>query len=210
MFPIVRPMAPRRRPLPDNTIFLDRFSDIDGEFLSNHFADIGGLGWVMSNAEWTIQSNQLALDVDNSADGQCLAYRVTSAADVYITTDILVHADTDCGIVFNYVDDLNYWMWVYTAQFETWTLYQVVDGGFNVEGQWANTETNGMHTAEVNVNGDNVECRVDGVTRLSMFFGGRNFKTSQNHGVRVYGPGAGAFTDRFDNYRIRPATVFGP
>jgi hypothetical protein len=200
---LLSPDLPRRRPIPD--LFQDTFTDADATQLSTHAADIGGLGWDMLTNEWEINANQCRKIVDGSGDGQVICLRHTSAANVWIACDMAIEDDTDAGIVFNYVDDQNYWMFVHNVFFDNWALYKVTTaGGFEIVANWIDDTGNGTHRVVVNANGDDIHCSVDGVLRVTYSESDRPHKTSQSHGLRVY---TADTSTHFDNYRIRPATV---
>lgn len=168
MFPI--PLQYRlNRAAGTTTIILDQFTDTNGTAIASHtIAPINkpATAWTAGTGTWDIQSNT-AGTTGNTARAH--ATLDTGKAN-YTITDTIVPGATDVafGIVFRYLNGLNYWRFFLNDTADTYSLEKYETGGSSIEATGAITVTPGdTYIIKVVANGPNVICFVNGAVLVT-------------------------------------------
>jgi hypothetical protein len=110
----------------DARLFVDEFSNA-GELNGRPVGeDNSGLQWSSFGNGWMIADGQLSY---NGLDEAAALINLNSEPRSFEVK--WIEATKGSGLLFNYVDDKNYWMLVAVPDYATWNLNQVVDGKFS-------------------------------------------------------------------------------
>lgn len=188
-------------------LILDQFTDVNNTLLSSHAiapTNTPSTAWVNGQGTWRVVSNT-ARKTASGGDGQNVAYCDAGVANVSIQTTFAPTQTYDGGILFNYTDNNNYWIYVcsYNGGSVLRIIYERAAGSFIARAQKSAQVQpfNATYTLKVECNGDSVIAYLDGVSDLSYSVSNRPQKSSTKHGLRSFGA-TGSDQTPFDNFTV--------
>lgn len=188
-------------------LILDQFTDADNTLLSSHTiapTNTPATAWTNALGTWRVVSNT-ARKTASAGDNQNVCYCDAGVADVTIEATFAPTQTYDGGILFNYTDINNYWMYVcsYNGGSVLRIIYERAGGSFNTRAQKSGQTQpfNATYTLKVVTSGDAVTAYLDGVIDLTYSVSNRPQKTSTKHGLRSFG-GTASDQTPFDNFTI--------
>ncbi len=184
------------------TLISDTFTDAANTALTSHTMNTGS-GWTNSVGTWKINgSNQAILNADGG-DHQDVIVCDPGQADVVISCDVHLAATTaDVGLVFNWQDANNYWLFSGGLS-GTWHMYKRIAGTYTeitTSGGVGFATANTSYALKVYVKGDTVVLWVDGAFIWKSIIASRPLNTATKTGIRVFG--SSDLGSTFDNFQV--------
>jgi hypothetical protein len=170
-----------------------------------------GPAWAEQVGAWDIQSNKASL-ASFGGDGQNVATVDPGVVDHPIKADITTPGagDIEAGIVFNWQDSNNYWMFVHSTFLGNNVAFYERSGGtftLRAESVDAFVFNGGTYELQVVTRGDSVVGIVDGVPVLRYTVSSRPLKTQTKCGFRIFNNGGGDAGSKFDNFVVASAAA---
>lgn len=175
---------------------LDHFIDTNGTDLTVHTMDIGP-GWTAWIGTWDIQSDAAVLQADGS-DPSSANVAASDAGVADVNAILTMHSAPsvfDAGLVFNLVDDQNWWLFLLAnvpgIPEQSFRLFSRVGGSYT---QIARTVQVLPFSTDFELRvvtaGDAVECWYNNTLIFSYSTGGRPLQTGTQFGFYVHGSGS--------------------
>lgn len=184
-------------------LIYDSFTEAGGDVaLQSHTPEKGGV-WVRTATALNFVVKGAGAGVMQPPISQAAEWgyvQDAGRADVTIIIDLADIQASYQGIVFNYQDASNYWVFYASANNVTYYLRKWIAGVETVIGNAGVVAAGSSHQLKVVTLGDSVTCYVDGVSTITTAPAGRQLKTATKHGV--YAGFTGPTPQKFDRITI--------